>query len=406
MKKASGIFPGPCERGYLMDMVQFSPLGGSSRYDQYFSTERAASVMDFHRTLPAYAPTPLSCLKGLTSRLGLGGLYVKDESFRFGLNAFKGLGGSYALAQVLSRKTGSPVSGLHSVPAGTYTFVTATDGNHGRGVAWAARQLAQRAVVYMPAGSAQERLENIRAQGAQAEITEFCYDDTVRFAKSQAEKNGWILVQDTAWPGYEEIPLLIMQGYLTMGLEAVHQLKGTVPTHIFLQAGVGSMAAAIASFFCQQYAGQTPKIIIMEPESADCFYRTAKTKDGCLHNAEGPMRSIMAGLCCGEPCTLAWDILEHHAGYFFACGDETAACGMRVLGNPMEGDPRIISGESGASTTGLIYELMSRPSLAGLREAIGLGRDSVVLCISTEGDTDRENYRRIVWDGAYAAVKS
>lgn len=382
-----------------MNYTVFPADGKKSSYDGLFSMEEALRVQSFHKTLADYQPTPLRSLQALSQHLGLGSFSVKDESFRFGLNAFKGLGGSYALARILSEKTGIPMDRLQEIPENTFTFATATDGNHGRGIAWAARNLRQKAVVYMPKGSVPERLANIRAQGATAEITEYDYDSTVRFVSEQAQKNGWILVQDTAWEGYEKIPLLIMQGYLTMGLEAFRQLGEKLPTHIFLQAGVGSMAAAIAAFFCGLSPAAPPKIIIVEPERADCFFQTAKARDGMLHKARGPMTSMMAGLCCGEACTAAWEILRHHAAFYVTCPDFTAALGMRLLGKPLSGDERIVSGESGAVTAGLLYELMTREDCVSFRQKLGLGKDSSVLCFSTEGDTDRTNYRRVVWEG-------
>ena len=333
--------------------------------------------------------------------MNISGLYVKDESRRFGLNAFKGLGGSYALAKVMAEKTGMGLEDVSKVPAGTFTFVTATDGNHGRGVAWAAKNLSQKAVVYMPKGSARERLENIRRQGAEAEITDLNYDNTVRFVSEQAQKNGWILVQDTAWEGYEKIPTWIMQGYMTMAWEAVQQMGDNIPTHIFLQAGVGAMAGAVTGFFSNYYGEKAPKIIIVEPDKANCLFKTANANDGTLHKVDGDLDSIMAGLCCGEVCTVGWEILKYRVDYFFSCPDYVAADGMRVLGNPLAGDERIISGESGAVTSGLVYNLMNDPKLESFRKELGLGQDSVVLCLSTEGDTDKENYRHIVWDGWY-----
>lgn len=384
-----------------IEMILFNPDWKKGEKDELFSLSQAQAAREFHKTLRGYEPTSLRRLQGLGEKLKIGGFYVKDESFRFGLNAFKGLGGSYALGRIIAEQMGKTPGETGDVPAGTFTFVTATDGNHGRGVAWAAKNLNQKAVVYMPKGSARERLENIRALGAEAEITECNYDDTVRFAKEQAEKNGWILVQDTAWDGYEKIPSWIMQGYTTMALEAAEQLDGMTPTHIFLQAGVGAMAGAVTGFFSSYYGENGPKIIIVEPEKADCLFETAKAGDGKLHKVEGDLDSIMAGLCCGEVCTIGWEVLKHHAGYFFSCPDYVAADGMRVLANPMKGDERVISGESGAATSGLVYNLMTDTQLNEYRDALGLDEKSIVLCFSTEGDTDQENYRRIVWDGWY-----
>lgn len=385
----------------FIKMTALSPDRQKGEKDDLFSLAEANNAREFHKKLNGYAPTPLHQLDHLAETLGISGFYVKDESFRFGLNAFKGLGGSYALGKVISEKTGKSADSLSDIPAGAFTFVTATDGNHGRGIAWAAKNLSQNSVVYMPKGSAKERFENIQALGAHTEITNFNYDDTVRFAMEQAQKNHWTLVQDTAWEGYEDIPSYIMQGYMTMALEAAEQLGGTIPTHIFLQAGVGAMAGAVTGFFYNYYKENMPTIVIVEPNKADCLYQTAAANDGKLHRVGGALDSIMAGLCCGEVCTVGWEVLRHHADYFFSCPDYVAADGMRVLGNPKGSDPKIISGESGAATSGLLYQLLTDQTLSEFRSAVRLDKDSVVLCISTEGDTDKENYRHIVWDGWY-----
>lgn len=282
---------------------------------------------------------------------------------------------------------------------GDLTFVTATDGNHGRGVAWTAGILGYKSVVYMPKGSALERLENIRALGAEASITELNYDDTVRLAGAAAEENGWVFVQDTSWPDYEKIPGWIMEGYTTMGHEIAEQLGGERPTHLLLQAGVGAMAGAMTAYFADRYGDEAPVVIVVEPDKADCIYRTAQADDGSIHAVKGSLSTIMAGLACGEPCTIGWDVLHAHADHFLSVSDEIAAKGMRILGNPLPGDPAIVSGESGAVTLGVIAELMQSESLRPLREALNLDANAKVLCISTEGDTDHAYYRKIVWDG-------
>ena len=373
------------------------------------SREEAEKVRAFHRSFPMYAPTPLVSLNDTAGALGLGAVYIKDESWRFGLNAFKVLGGSYAIGSFLAGKLGIPMEnagyGLLVSPEtreklGDITFVTATDGNHGRGVAWAATQFGQKSVVYMPKGSALERLENIRAAGADASITELNYDGAVRLANAHAREYGWTVIQDTAWEGYEEIPTRIMQGYMTMGLEAYEQLPEP-PTHIFLQAGVGSLAGAMTGLFSQLYGEKRPVIVIVEPNKADCLFRTARADDGKLHFVTGDMDTIMAGLACGEPCTIAWEILRDYADHFLSCPDYAAAQGMRLLSRPAGNDRSIVSGESGASTFGALSELMTDPRLTDIREALGLDEDSRVLLFSTEGATDRENYDAIVKDGKY-----
>ena len=389
----------------MINIVPIQKDVRSSDFDALFTVAKAKAVKEFHESLPGYEATPLRELSALAKHVGLKNLFVKDESYRFELNAFKGLGGSYALAEVIATKLNITPAEVKNVEPNSFTFVTATDGNHGRGIAWAAKNLKQQAVVYMPKGSAVERLENIRKLGATAEITELNYDDTVRFAKSQGDANGWILVQDTAWPGYEEIPGWIMQGYMTMALEAVQSLGDIVPTHIFLQAGVGAMAGALTGFFNHYYGDKKPTIIYVEPNKADCVFQTVKANDGTLHAVTGDLDSIMAGLCCGEVCTVGWEQIRQFGDYSVSCDDKVAADGMRVLGNPLYGDEQIISGESGAVTTGLVYRLMVDADKAPMRSESGLNEESVVLCISTEGDTDTVNYRRIVWDGACGLIK-
>lgn len=378
----------------------------------FLSLNQAEKVQQFHASFPMYQKTPLVSLPHTAHKLRLAAIYVKDESYRFGLNAFKVLGGSYAIGQHLAHRLQTDLSELpyekliapetHK-KLGDITFVTATDGNHGRGVAWTANQLRQHSVVYMPKGSAAERLANIQAEGAEASITELNYDDAVRLANQQANEKGWVMVQDTAWEGYEDIPRWIMQGYGTMGLEAYQQLEEK-PTHIFLQAGVGSMAGAVAGFFASVYGEQRPVITIVEPNKADCLFRTAQANDGALHFVGGDMSTIMAGLACGEPCSIGWEVLHGCADHFISCPDYAAAKGMRVLGNPTQGDQPIVSGESGAAAFGCVAQILTDPALHELKEKLGLSETSKVLFFSTEGDTDKENYRSIVWDGKYQSV--
>jgi diaminopropionate ammonia-lyase len=382
---------------------------------QLLAGAEVAVARRFHQSIPGYSPTPLISLTELAGQLGVGGIYVKDESQRFALNAFKVLGGSYAMARYLSRRLGDAEAGLTyerlagpeaRETLGEITFATATDGNHGRGVAWAAKRLGHRSVVYMPKGSSLRRLENIRAEGAEASITELNYDEAVRQAAADAEKSGWVVVQDTAWPGYEEIPAWIMQGYGTMVAEALEQLNllgVDKPTHVFIQAGVGSLAAAVQGFFAAEFDEGRPITVVVEPDAADCFYRSVLAGDGEPRNVGGDMNTIMAGLACGEPNRTGWEILRDCSQMFVSCPDWVAAKGMRLLGNPLAGDGRITSGESGAVTAGLLAAVMSDARLTALRQALRLDAGSRVLLFSTEGDTDPEKYRSIVWDGEYSS---
>lgn len=376
-----------------------------------FGLDQAKKAITFHRSFPEYQPTPLVELKELSKQFGVDQIFVKDESCRFSLNAFKVLGGSYCIGNYIAKRLGVDISALTydkitdpetRKKLGDVTFVTATDGNHGRGIAWTANRLGQKSVVYMPKGSSAERLNNIRLLGAEASITELNYDDTVRQASRYVEENGGVLVQDTSWPGYEEIPSWIMQGYTTMAYEAVEQLEGVKPTHVILQAGVGAMSGAITGFFSDLYKEERPVIAIVEPESADCIYCTAKADNGKLATVKGDLKTIMAGLACGEPCGIGWKILRDHVDCYASVPDYVAANGMRILGNPAGKDKRVISGESGAVTMGFLAEILSNPDYRTIKEKLKLDSSSKILLISTEGDTDKENYKRIVWDGAYS----
>lgn len=382
-----------------------------------FEENVVKGVVHFHESFDMYKPTPLAKLEKTAKVFGVKNFYVKDESYRFGLNAFKVLGGSYAIGKYIANQLGRNIAELGykdltsddvKEQLGDITFVTATDGNHGRGVAWTANQLKQKSVVYMPRGSSQERLDNIRKEGSDASIVDMNYDDAVRQANKDAEEKGYVVVQDTAWDGYEEIPLWIMQGYTTMAYEAVKELeeKGLErPTHLFLQAGVGSMAAAITAFFVNYYKDNPPIITLVEPRIADPIYRTALANDGKIHNVGGDLNTIMAGLACGEPCTIAWDILEDHVDNFISAEDYVAAKGMRILASPEKGDDNLVSGESGAGPFGCIAEILDKEKYADLKEKLQLDENSVCIFFSTEGDTDQESYRDIVWDGKYPSYE-
>jgi diaminopropionate ammonia-lyase len=383
---------------------------------EFLGKEEINKARKFHESFPEYSKTPLVKLDHLAKDLGLAGVYVKDESHRFGLNAFKVLGGSYAMAKYLAQKLGMDISELSyekltsdevREKLGEITFVTATDGNHGRGVAWTARQLKQKSVVYMPKGSSFIRLKNIQAEGSEASITDMNYDDAVRLAAENAEKHGWVVVQDTAWDGYEEIPTWIMQGYGTMASEALEQLKEDGverPTHIFVQAGVGSLAGAVQGYFASMFGENCPTTVIVEADEAACLYKSAVANDGQPRNVGGDMPTIMAGLACGEPNTIGWKVLRDYSSAFVSCPDWVAARGMRLLGNPLKGDKRVISGESGAVTAGLISAIMTRDDMQDIKAALKLDENSRVLLFSTEGDTDPIRYREIAWDGDFPSI--
>ena len=369
------------------------------------SLENVKTATAFHRSFPQ------------AGRLGLGGVYVKDESYRFGLNAFKVLGGSFAMAKYIAGELGKDVSELtyEYLTSGEFlkefgqaTFFTATDGNHGRGVAWAAKKLGQKSVVHMPKGSTKQRFDNIAAEGAVVTIEELNYDDCVRLAAAEAaETEHGVVIQDTAWEGYEEIPAWIMEGYGTMAAEAAEQLRSLSvnrPTHVFIQAGVGSLAGAVVGYFVNRFPNDPPKFVVVEARAADCLYQGAVAGDGAFRIVEGDLATMMAGLACGEPNILSWDILRNHADAFASCPDWVSADGMRRLAAPAQGDPIVKSGESGAVGMGLLAAIMQREEYAELRGELELDQFSQVLLFSTEGDTDPEKYERVVWGGEYPTV--
>ena len=405
----------------MRETIQWTPNQmprSDDRQLSIMSLENVAKARSFHRSFPQYSITPLASLDGMAKHLGLGSLFVKDESYRFGLNAFKVLGDSFAMARYIAQQMGRDVgemtydyltSEAFRQEFGQATFFTATDGNHGRGVAWAANKLGQKAVVHMPKGSAKSRFDNIAKEGAKVTIEEVNYDDCVRMAAAEAaETKHGVVVQDTAWAGYEEIPAWIMQGYGTMANEAAEQLRQLEvnrPTHVFVQAGVGSLAGAVVGYFTNLYPNNPPKFVVMEAKAADCLYRGAVAGDGDPRIVDGDLTTIMAGLACGEPNILSWDILRNHVSAFVSCPDWVSARGMRMLGMPMKGDPSVVSGESGAVGMGLISAIMEDDTYRDLREHLELDRFSQVLMFSTEGDTDPEKYWRILWDGEYSTAE-
>lgn len=377
-----------------------------------FNDSVARQLLRFHRTLPGYRPTRLVRLRALARRWGVGDILVKDESTRFGLKAFKVLGGSYAVARLICRRLGLEwetvdfdvlTSAAMRRRIGPMTLATATDGNHGRGVAWAAEQLGVNAVVYMPKGSARSRVESIRAHGARVEVTDLNFDDTVKLAWRRARDSGWHVIQDTAWEGYTDVPRWIMQGYTTLSREAIDQMADARlhPTHVFVQAGVGAFAAAMVAHLAAVFKDRPPRFIVVEPTRAACMLASASAGDGRPHAVTGDLDTIMAGLSCGEPSTIAWEILQEWACGYFSCDNYVAANGMRILANPLQGDDPVEAGESGAVGAGLLDLIATHSAFERLKRRLQIGSDSTLLCFNTEGATDPVNYRDVVWYGKY-----
>jgi len=377
-----------------------------------FTDAHARQALRFHCTLPGYRATRLVNLSQLAGRWKIGNLLVKDESTRFGLSAFKVLGGSYAVARWLCQRLGIDCDRadfgtlekeLVQSQIGPLTLAAATDGNHGRSVAWMAEQLGLDAVIYMPKGTVRSRVASIQSHGARVEITDLNYDKTVRLVWDLAGKNGWQVIQDTAWEGYTEIPRWIMQGYTTMSAEAIDQMTaaGMRPTHVFVQAGVGAFAAAMVAHMANVFGDSPPRFIVVEPIRAACMLASARAGDGRPRGVSGDLDTIMAGLACGEPSTIAWDILREWSCCFVGCEDFVAANGMRILANPAGRDAAVEAGESGAVGIGLLDRLANHPDCAALRQELEIDSESTVLVFNTEGATDPANYRDVVWYGKY-----
>ena len=364
-----------------------------------YSFAATEKIRRLHKSLKNYSVPPLVELKNFAREKNLAAVFVKDESKRFGLKAFKGLGSVWAIYKVISRELGLENPTLDEIfqrrdELSEMTFATTTDGNHGKGVSWAAGLFGCKAFVYMPKNTVEVRAQAIRDAGsAEVEITDMNYDDCVKFTAQLAAKNRWHLIQDTSWAGYEEIPAQIMLGYSTLAYEAIEQMNHEPLTHIFLQAGVGSMAGAIAAVFAENFPDNPPRITIVEPTQVACFYESFKIGDGKIHTATGNGQTMMAGLNCATPCELAWKILRQHAADAATISDDVAANAMRRLANPFGDDEKIISGESGCAGFALLNAAVDNPEL---RKALELDERSKIFVINTEGDTDPANYEKIL----------
>jgi diaminopropionate ammonia-lyase len=356
--------------------------------------ERYLSYRDNH------APTPLHTLPALASELGVGAIHIKDEGFRLGLGSFKALGGSYAVIRLVleeaSRQLGRPVdvAELHSpevqaIAAGM-TVACATDGNHGRSVAQGAQLVGSKATIFVHSGVSDERVAAIARFGAQMIRVEGTYDDSVAEAARIAAEKGWTVVSDTSWPGYERIPGLVMQGYTAMVREALRQLPEP-PTHVFVQAGVGGVAATVAGHLAIVLGSQRPTFVVVDPARAACLFETARA--GHLVKIEQGEPTVMAMLECYEPSLVAWRVLSRVADGFMTVDEEDAVAVMNRLAHPAGNDPVIIAGESGgAGLAGLIRAAADHD----IRAKLGLTLRSRVFVINTEGATDPERYAQLV----------
>lgn len=349
---------------------------------------------------PGYAPTPLLALPGLAAELGVAALQYKDEGGRFGLGSFKALGGAYAVARLLqaelSRTLGRAVpmdevtGRAYPEEAARITVCCATDGNHGRSVAWGAQNFGCNCVIFIHATVSEARKAAIEAYGAEVRRCAGNYDDSVREAQETATREGWFVVSDTSYPGYMDIPKDVMQGYEVMAAEAFDALDQP-PTHVFLQTGVGGMAAAVAAQAVRRWGAERPRIVLCDPDRSACWLESIRA--GRPTAVEGDLDTLMAGLACGEVSALAWEILREHADAVMALTDVAAVAEMRRLARPVAGDPAIVAGESAvAGLAGLTAAMGDEEA----RAMLGLDAQSRVVVFGTEGDTDTALYEELV----------
>ncbi len=346
---------------------------------------KSSNAIALHKTLPTYLPTPLIHLKNLAKKYNVGNIFVKDESFRFGLNAFKGLGASFAIDRLLKENTQ------------TKTLCTTTDGNHGRAVAWSARLHNRKAVIFVPKNTTAHCIKNIEKEGATVELLNKNYDETCKYAEKISNKKGWLLVQDTAWKNYEEIPALIMSGYLTLFQEmedSLHHLPKPKIDLVFIQAGVGSFAAAGIFYYLNRYGSLRPKIVIVEPNEADAILYSFQK--GKIATSKGKGKTIMAGLNCGTPSSIAWNLIKNGTDISIKIDDVYSKQAICEFYYPNGSDKRIISGESGAAGLAGFQAVMSDAKFTPLRKELNINNKTSILFINTEGATDLKTFNEIV----------
>ena len=348
-----------------------------------FDANDYEDLAEFYARHPHLVPTRLVALPARARALGLGELHVKDESTRFGLNAFKSLGVRYAIDRL--QRVG--------LLAGAATLVCASAGNHGRAVARAARERGLAARVYMSSAASEGVKRNIASEGAEVIVVNGTYDEAVRTMAGDAEAHGWTIVSDTSWPGYDEIPRLIMLGY-TRIIDEINAQLGRAPDVVFAQGGVGGLVCGVAAGLLRLWPDQRPRLVACEPIDAACLLASAR--QGHLATLEGPLTTIMAGLRCAEPSPAAWPTIAALADAFVAIDDAQTVEAMRAFARPMANDPALEAGPSGACGFASLMAVMGEDELRPVRESLALGPDSTVVVINTEGATDPELYERIV----------
>ena len=344
-----------------------------------------------------YLPTKLENLKDVAIKTNVNSIYYKNESSRFGLNSFKALGGAYAVANLLIKelkKLGIDAN-CEDLIAKKYLNQTkdihvtcATDGNHGKSVAWGASLFGCECTIYIHADVSVNRKKEIEKYNAFVLRVDGNYDESVKQASLDAMKNNWFVVSDTSYDGYLDVPKDVMQGYSVMVDEAINQLEGVIPTHIFIQGGVGGLAAAVCSYVWEKLGNKKPIFTVVEPEVADCLFKSAQAGKPVI--VDGKLDTIMAGLACGEVSLLAWDILKEGSDYFITINDDSAKDTMRLLASQLI---PIIAGESAVAGLSAFLTVASDKEK---RSLLQIDENSIILFFGSEGDTDKEVYKSII----------
>jgi diaminopropionate ammonia-lyase len=380
----------------IVDHVGSTPVPGAypARLEALFPRSLSDAAIAEIRSWPGYAPTPLLTLDRLSGALGLSTVLYKDESKRFGLGSFKALGGAYAVVRFLADRLGLSTAEIRAGRGGerakAITVTTATDGNHGRSVAWGARLGGCRCRIYVHALVSEGRVKAMEALGAEVIRIEGDYDESVRLCTRESTRNGWQMISDTSFEGYLEIPRQVMAGYTIMAREAIEQ-AGEPITHVFVQAGVGGLAAALAVRMWMEMGEKRPRFVIVESEHAPCILASARR--GRAMPVKIRHETVMAGMSCGEVSLLAWEILRRVASHFVTIADAPVPATMRMLASGAAGGGNIEAGECSAAGP---QALIAACCNTGLRAAMGLDTSARVLVIGTEGATDPEIYKKII----------
>lgn len=372
----------------------------TAEQDAILSDAGLDAARDTISNWPGYAPTPLVTLPALAREVGVAAIHFKDEGGRFGLGSFKALGGAYAVARLLQAKVSAKLGRevlmdeitdrAHHEIVEDITVCCATDGNHGRSVAWGAQTFGCKCVIFIHATVSEGRKAAIEAYGAEVRRCKGNYDDSVREAQETATREGWFVVSDTSYAGYMEVPKDVMQGYELMAAEAIGALD-KAPTHIFLQTGVGGMAAAATAHVVRKFGADRPTIVLCDPDKSACVL--ASIEAGAPTAIEGDLDTLMAGLACGEVSALAWEILRDHGDAAIAVTDDFAITAMKWLACPIGGDTPIVAGESAVAGLEGLAVAMKDPDA---RAMLGLDANATVLLFGTEGDTDPALYAELV----------